>query len=183
MACHPCCFGGNTPNGRREKWGGKITYASWRNKWTGWHDSYALLIRGRDGFIKSRLSQGDMFYALFLGNLCFGKQCYKHCKYKYKSSSADIRIGDMWGDTYKDNVDGVSCAIAFTEKGNIVLGQTNCEIIPYPFEIVAWGQMRGNLLYPKVMRTLLLIAVKTNFVPVKLLSLFSRVVNRLKLFY
>lgn len=57
-----------------------------------------------------------MFYALFLGDLCFGKQCYKNCKYKYEHSSADIRIGDMWGETYKDDEDGVSCAIAFTEK-------------------------------------------------------------------
>lgn len=80
-----------------------------------WHDSYDMLIR-KKSYLESRLSQGDMFYALFLGDLCFGKQCYKNCKYKYEHSSADIRIGDMWGETYKDDEDGVSCAIAFTKK-------------------------------------------------------------------
>ena len=105
-----------------EKQVGKITYASWRNKWTGWHDSWAMgidgekhgekinwhdsydmLIREKKSYIESRLSQGDMFYQLFLGDCCLGKQCYEHCKYKYDHSSADIRIGDLWGKTYNDD--------------------------------------------------------------------------------
>ena len=55
---------------------GKITYASWRNKFdygrhdswlmgidgektskpVNWHDSYNILIRGKKGFVQSRLS-------------------------------------------------------------------------------------------------------------------------------
>lgn len=31
-----------------EKQVGKITYASWRNKWTGWHDSWAMGIDGKE---------------------------------------------------------------------------------------------------------------------------------------
>lgn len=27
---------------------GQITYASWRNKWTGWHDSWAMGIDGEE---------------------------------------------------------------------------------------------------------------------------------------
>ena len=60
---------------------GKLTYVSWRNKFTGWHDSWAMsidgvqtaepvnwqdsynkLIQERKGYLNSRLSQGDMFY-------------------------------------------------------------------------------------------------------------------------
>lgn len=144
-----------------EKQVGKITYASWRNKWTGWHDSWAMgidgvekgekidwhdsyemLIRGKKHFIESKLSQGDMFYALFLGDCCLGKQCYDHCKYKYDRSSADIRIGDLWGQTYKDNEDGVSGAVAFTAKGDEVLKACNCQLIEHPFDVVAEGQMK-----------------------------------------
>ena len=144
-----------------EKQVGKITYASWRNKWTGWHDSWAMgidgeergqkvdwhdsynvLIREKKSYIQSRLSQGDMFYKLFLGDCCLGKQCYEHCKYKYDKSSADIRIGDLWGNMYKDDEDGVSAAIAFTEKGNEILKQCNCELIEHTFDIVAEGQMK-----------------------------------------
>lgn len=144
-----------------EKKIGKITYASWRNKFTGWHDSWAmsmdgektgekvnwhdsynLLIREKKGFYNSRLSQGDPFYRLFLSDSCLGKACYDKCKFKYDKSSADIRIGDLWGKTYQDNEDGVSAAIAFTEKGNVVLKQCNCSLIRHPFEVVAEGQMK-----------------------------------------
>ena len=144
-----------------EKKIGKITYASWRNKFTGWHDSWAMsmdgektgkkvdwhdsynmLIRGKKGFYNSRLSQGDPFYRLFLSDACLGKACYDKCKFKYDRSSADIRIGDLWGKTYKDNEDGVSATIAFTSKGDEVLHQSNCILVKHPFEIVTEGQMK-----------------------------------------
>ena len=144
-----------------EKVTGKITYVSWRNKFTGWHDSWAMsidgektgkkvdwhdsynmLIREKKGYYNSRLSQGDAFYRLFLGDACLGKACYKKCKFKYDQSSADIRIGDLWGKTYQDNEDGVSAAIAFTEKGDEILKRSNCTLVEHPFEVVAEGQMK-----------------------------------------
>ena len=115
-----------------EKHGGKIN----------WHDSYDILIREKKSYIESRLSQGDMFYQLFLGDCCLGKQCYDHCKYKYNHSSADIRIGDLWGKTYNDDEDGVSGAVAFTQKGNEILKQCNCELVEHSFDVVAEGQMK-----------------------------------------
>lgn len=140
---------------------GKLTYVSWRNKFAGWHDSWAmsfdgngidkkvnwhdsynLLIRGKKTFLFSRLSQGDMFYRLFLSDSCLGKACYEHCKFKYANSSADIRLGDLWGSTYKEDEDGVSAVIAFTEKGDLILRQCNCTFIEHPFEVVAEGQMK-----------------------------------------
>lgn len=160
-----------------EKTTGKITYASWRNKFTGWHDSWAmsidgentgekvnwhdsynLLIREKKGFYNSRLSQGDPFYRLFLSDSCLGKACYDKCKFKYDHSSADIRIGDLWGTTYKDNEDGVSAAIAFTEKGDELLHQCNCTLVEHPFEVVAEGQMKicpqRNSLYNQITKVL-----------------------------
>lgn len=83
-----------------------------------------------------------MFYALFLGDCCLGKQCYEHCKYKYDKSSADIRICDLWGNTYKDNEDGVSGVVAFTSKGNDILKSIDCVLVEHPFDIVAEGQMK-----------------------------------------
>ncbi len=144
-----------------EKKVGKITYASWRNKWNGWHDSYAMgidgekhgektdwndsyenLINEKRSFIESRRSKDDMFFCLFLDNCCLGKQCYDKCKYKYKSSSADIRIGDLWGKTYRDNKDGVSAVVTFTQKGDELLKQCNCELVEHPFDVVAESQMK-----------------------------------------
>lgn len=146
-----------------EKQVGTITYASWRNKYTGWHDSWAMgidgekqgekvnwhdsynmLIREKISFLTSRLSQGDMFYALFLGDCCLGKQCFEHCKYKYDQSSADIRIGDCWGKTYNHNEDGVSAAVTFTQQGAAVLEQCYSELRSHPFSVIAEGQMKHS---------------------------------------
>ncbi len=57
------------------------------------------------------------FINMFLGNNCLGKACYKHCKFKYDCSSADVRIGDMWGNTYATEDKGVTACVAFTERG------------------------------------------------------------------
>ena len=140
---------------------GKLTYVSWRNKFTGWHDSWAmaidgtehgepvnwhesynLLIREKKSFLNSRLSQGDMFYRLFLSDACLGKACYEKCKYKYDQSSADIRIGDAWGFHYDKDEKGVSTAIAFTEKGHELLQRCDCALEELPLATVAEWQMK-----------------------------------------
>lgn len=187
-----------------EKKIGKITYASWRNKFTGWHDSWAMsmdgektgekvdwhdsynmLIRGKKGFYNSRLSQGDPFYRLFLSDSCLGKACYDKCKFKYDHSSADIRIGDLWGKTYKDNEDGVSAAIAFTSKGDEVLHQCNCTLVEHPFEVVAEGQMKKcpqkKVIYRHIIHVLNDNSKKLH-TAISLLTLFQkkrRLINRL----
>lgn len=157
---------------------GKITYVSWRNKQTGWHDSWAmaldgeehgekidrhdsydLLIKAKKGFLNSRLSQGDSFYRLFLSDACLGCACYDKCKFKYRNSSADIRIGDAWGSYYKSNEDGVSAAIAFTKKGDDFLKACNVELESLPFDTVAEGQMKfcptRPVTYAKVRKSLM----------------------------
>lgn len=137
---------------------GEVTYASWRNKYdVGWHDSwlmgidgtktsdpinwndvYSSLIKEKKTFIQSRWTQGDVFYKLFLGDVCFGPQCEKKCKYKNQLSAADIRIGDLWGNTYKEDKDGVSALISYTKKGeSVIKSLTNVTLIPHSFETVA----------------------------------------------
>ena len=144
---------------------GEVTYASWRNKFEygwhdswimgidgintskpiNWHDSYNLILRGKKTSIQSRWSQGDLFYKLFLGDLVVGPQCQHNCKYKYDKSSADIRIGDLWGNTYKDDEKGTSALVAFTEVGQkIIADLQNVTLVEHPFQIVAEGQMKTN---------------------------------------
>lgn len=144
---------------------GKVTYASWRNKFeygwhdswlmgmegdktskpVDWHDSYNQLIREKRTYIQSRKSQGDLFYKLFLGDICIGPQCEKQCKYKYDQSSADIRIGDLWGKTYMKDQKGVSALVSFTDKGRqVVEGLTDVCLIEHPLDVVAEGQMTKN---------------------------------------
>ncbi len=144
---------------------GEVTYASWRNKFeygwhdswlmgidgestskpVDWHDSYNLILRGKKTFVQSRRSQGDLFYKLFLGDLTLGPQCQKQCKYKYDKSSADIRIGDLWGKTYRGDEKGTSALITFTDKGRrIVEGLENVTLVEHPLDTVAEGQMKTN---------------------------------------
>lgn len=185
---------------------GDITSASWRNKFEyGWHDSwqmnldskgnneakpldwhesYNLNIKGKKGIWLSRMSQGDIFYKLFLGDVAMNPACSKDCKYKYDQSSADIRLGDFWGKTYKDNQDGVSAVIAFTQKGlEIMDNLKDVELKEYPFEIVAEGQMKKNA-QPKtvtpVVMSLLRKRVALDSPIFKVVLLIPRITRKLK---
>jgi len=144
---------------------GRITYASWRNKFeygwhdswlmgldgektsrpVNWHDSYNSLIKEKKSFIQSRKTQGDWFYKMFLGDHCLGPQCQYQCKYKYDRSSADIRIGDLWGPTYDKDEKGTSALVCFTDKGLDVISELNdVSLVEHPFAVIAEGQMKEN---------------------------------------
>ncbi len=129
---------------------GQPTSVSWRNKSTGWHDSYEIVIDNRkDSHVySSKKSKGDSFYKLFLNTVCLGKSCYSKCKYKYTSSSADIRLGDAWGNLYKNNEEGVSIIIAFSDKGNSILKQCDCELVEHQLDDIADDQLRQSFNEP-----------------------------------
>ena len=175
-----------------------VSYVAWRNKLNGWHDSWAmvldgkgtqgevvdwhdsynLLIRGKKGYLNSRATQGDAFYNMFFGNNCLGKACYKHCKFKYDHSSADIRIGDMWGNTYKDNEKGVTACVSFTQRGADILRQCNCDLVEYPFEQVAEGQIKKPIPYPLFGWKLINVMSKSRLVSMSALVLVSKIVGK-----
>lgn len=141
-----------------EKETGRPTFVSWRNKVTGWHDSWAVMIDNKKivdwhdsynlligkirGIVNSRRSQGDLFYKYFLNNTCLGEACYDKCKFKYDKSAADIRIGDLWGPTYQNDEKGVSALVAFTQKGLDWINLCDINLIEHPFDTVAEGQMK-----------------------------------------
>lgn len=183
---------------------GKVTYVSWRNKFEyGWHDSWLMgidgektagqvnwntdlktLIAEKETFIQSRMSQGDMFYKLFLGDICLGPQCEKNCKYKYDQSSADIRIGDLWGETYKKDQKGVSALVAFTDRGrDIIENLQNVTLIEHPFDVVAEGQMKKNA-HHKELSFLIMYLLRQGY-PIssavfKFIVMCQRIISKLK---
>ncbi len=165
-----------------EKTTGKVCYASWRNKTTGWHDSwsmgiggaeekvnwhdsYHLLIRGKKTSYASRFSRGDSFFTLFLSDTCLGRACYEHCKYKLACSAADIRIGDLWGSAYAEDEDGVSAVLTFTPKGEELLKSCDCERVAHPLEVVVEGQMESSPRKPPI-RGRLLSLLRNENVPI-----------------
>lgn len=183
---------------------GKVIYASWRNKYeygwhdswlmgvdgektsepVDWHDKYNQIIKEKECFIQSRMSQGDLFYKFFLGDLCLGPQCEKDCKYKYDQSSADIRIGDLWGETYKEDQKGVSALVAFTDKGReIIEGLQDVTLIEHPFEVVAEGQMKRNAHHKElspIIMYLLRHGNSINSIAFRTTMLLQRVIGKMK---
>lgn len=196
--CVPSMWAWNKYMQMVEKKIGKITYASWRNKFTGWHDSWTMALDGdntesrdnvgnecydtliceKDTAYKSWLSKGDIFYNLFLGDYCCNPACAKNCKYKYDRSSADIRIGDLWGKTYKDNNKGVSALVTFTDKGRLVVESlAGVTLKDHPFEVVAEGQMTRNV-HKKPTYGLVMRFLKSSFGLDSLLWKFVNFINR-----
>ena len=154
-----------------------IEEVTWRNKYTGWHDSWAMCVKGKDKTLKSWLSRGDLFYKLFLGDACLGKQCYQNCKFKYERSSADIRIGDAWGTFYKDDQLGVSAVISYSEKGTDILKSSNIVLNEKPFDLIAEYQMKKNAI-PIRNRALFTKALKSKYINIQLLGIFFTILKR-----
>jgi hypothetical protein len=132
-----------------EKSVGKLTNVSWRDKHTGWHDSWVMILNGKaqkddKHTIISKKSEGDIFYKLFLGDYCSNPACRRNCRFKYDRSSADIRIGDAWGKIYKKNEEGVNIAVAFTKRGNDILQLCNIVLEEHDFTKIAERQMKKN---------------------------------------
>lgn len=105
-----------------EKHIGKIKHISWRNKDYGWHSSCYMRVKGENGeFIDNPINPiRGIYYFAFLTDFILSKSCYK-CKYKHCSTSADIRIGDFWGEKYNKDESGVSLVYVFTEKGQALI--------------------------------------------------------------
>ena len=181
-----------------------IKYVFWRNKTEGWHKPFNICfdiespkkikhsyldylrrdLREHD-YISSNTS-GDDFYHFFFKHHCLGPQCTKDCKYKYVHSSADIRIGDLWGNTYKENEDGVSGVVVFTKKGLDVINHlNNVTIKPEAIAVVGEAQLKksakpskeSNMVF-KLIRTNVSLKVITTLVSIS--EFRDRVINKIK---
>ena len=88
---------------------------------------------------QSRMTEGDLFYKIFLGNYCLNECCYKDCKYKLCHSAADIRIGDLWGKTYAGELAGRAICPSVATEGKICSKlhevDDNSSIISVPLDV------------------------------------------------
>lgn len=190
-----------------EKEVGKAGFVSWRNKTRGWHDSwninmdpadakdidwhnsYNINLFGKNLFYQSGWKQGDLFYRFFLGNYCLNKCCYESCKYKGLSSSADIRIGDLWGKTYENDNQGTNAVITFTQNGEDLINDLeDCSLTPITDHIATEGQMDKSPSIPLIYHRLLqelgkdspLIEIYNKIIkPYRVLTIPKRLVNRI----
>jgi len=121
---------------------GKLEKVNFRDKIFG-RQTYTIMISGSNGSFYSSTKNKDIFYRLYLGDLCLNKACYKECKYKLDQSYADIRIGDLWSRRFKNNNEGLSGILSFTEKGKKTVAglQTRCSFKQEETTTITEGQM------------------------------------------
>lgn len=142
---------------------GPIKRVSWRSSNAKWHDSLKMHIKGESGIYEGGINQGDIFYRLFLQDYCLGRACYSKCKFKMESSSADIRVGDLWGRMYQSNDRGVSALLAMSKKGEKILSEIpGLYIREEELSIVTEGQMLTSPIMPNIRGILLKLLNREN---------------------
>ena len=88
-----------------------------RDKENGWKTKFITLYDGVKRI--SHYEKEDYFYRLFERMFGYMDSCYD-CNWR-ETSEADIRIGDYWGDKFKEDKTGVSMVIAMSEKGKVLI--------------------------------------------------------------
>lgn len=127
---------------------------TFRDKAAGWHDSWR--IRGLRGGETVYLSEHeDLYYTFFLRRYVQQASCYT-CPFRNENSAADIRLGDMWGDKYANDMEGVSVVAAMTEKGLAALQSLkNVTLHPETVKTGIEGQIKKEQPVPSMRSRLL----------------------------
>lgn len=134
----------------------QIERVKFRCKRNGWHDSTTTNIHGDGREWLSSLSNGDLFYSFFLKDRCSNPACFKDCKYKHNKTSADLRIGDLWGRKYLNEERGVSSLVAFSQKGLDIINELkNCQLEYCDFSTASDFQLKANAKPPRSYRYVL----------------------------
>ncbi len=133
---------------------GRADRVTFRDKAAGWHDSYR--IRGLRGDETVYLSErDDLYFKFFLRRYVQSTPCYT-CPFRGENSAADIRLGDMWGDKYAADGEGVSVVAAMTEKGLAALrGLDGVTLCPETVETGIGGQLKKEQPIPSTRGRLL----------------------------
>ena len=96
-----------------------------RHKPSGWRDRF---IYSTDSLVKVKRHQSvDEYFLMFEYGNCYSDACYE-CRWR-AGCSADIRIGDYWGERYKNDKTGVSIVLAMTDKGTRLLSKLPAESV------------------------------------------------------
>ena len=127
-----------------------------RNKKNGWGKYTILLDDGNKKIYSEKTENKDLFYRIFLENMALQEACYT-CPYHAKNSCADIRMGDFWGEKYKEDIEGVTALIVYTEKGAHALSkmQDSGELKVEALEDILSGQIQKDLSMPSCRKELL----------------------------
>jgi coenzyme F420-reducing hydrogenase beta subunit len=121
-----------------------------RDKSNGWA-IYTMTMTMTNGRVYSKtLQENEFFLNIFLGNYVLNMPCYT-CKFHGAASAADIRMGDLWSEKYKNNTTGISGFIVLSDKGNEAVNQLSsfCSINKEDIMTLMDGQISAEIQVPK----------------------------------
>lgn len=123
-----------------------IKNITFRDKAYSWHEYYMHIVGGGTAYVEHRGK--DPFLKLFSMGVVNQESCFT-CPFRNKSSS-DIRLGDYWGNRFKDNEEGVSMVIVNSSFGQEILDSIHDEITITRQDITdRFGQQHTDYEYPK----------------------------------
>lgn len=156
---------------------------SWRDKKFGWHDSWYIVgkqANNKEAYRSNKVNR-DEFFQFFLSHYGLSPCCIESCKFKKTSSLADIRVGDLWGEAYKSNQDGVNGVLCMTPKGgSVIQDMKSIAVISEKTEVVIEGQMAKNAVAPSGYKWALFLLRNSNFKLSSILTIIrlpNRVIN------
>jgi len=136
---------------------------NFRDKKFGWH---AITISLSNGLkkVNNRSRRFDLFYGFFLSDVCLNSCCYENCKFKNAKSSADIRLGDLWGEKYQNNNKGVSGVITYNNKGEQIIKElrNSCNINTEQIDVITACQIKNTLKTPSIRKKVIKNLAKKN---------------------
>lgn len=133
-----------------------------RSKEYGWGNFTILCSTGEQNYYFDKVKDHDIFFRMFLENMVLNESCYQ-CPYHGNNSGADLRIGDYWGEKHKEDTEGVTAILVYTQKGKetIKLLKDKGVVCSESVKEVLAGQIDGNLPVPSI-REKLLSALQTS---------------------
>ncbi len=90
---------------------------TFRYKPNGWRERYMKV--SSDGKELLQHKKENEYFMMFESKNCYSEACYE-CRWR-SCSSADLRIGDYWGEKFVDDETGVSMVLSMNETGESVL--------------------------------------------------------------
>ncbi len=130
--------------------GARIRTVVFRDKRYGWRE-YTMAVYSDRQLYVSQCTKGDLFYELFLGDLCLNEPCYNHCYLRGSVSAADIRLGDCWSADYAEDDKGTSICVVYTHRGREAAAwlRASCSLRTVPVGDLIRGQIVGGLRKPR----------------------------------
>lgn len=112
-----------------------ITSITFRDKKYSWHKYYMhIRTAPNSGADYIANTDKDPFLKIFTMGAVNQKSCFT-CRYR-NQSVADIRLGDYWGERYKNTEDGVSMVLVNTSNGMNLMNQIREQIVLTKQDIV-----------------------------------------------